>query len=75
MHGGVCYLKGDSPDFSNCFRARSPGSLPFYFYAVEDNIVAPDNSPDKNVALDARREFESNFVVKSSVSDDSVGLG
>src|SRR5215204_5195781 len=27
-------------------------------FAVEDNIVGPDNSPDKNVASDAEGEFE-----------------
>ena len=30
-------------------------------FAVEDDIVAPGNSPDKNVAPDAESEFESDI--------------
>jgi hypothetical protein len=74
MHVGVRDLKRDVPGFSGGFRVKSRGSQLFPLFTVEDNNVAQGKVSDKIVALDTRREFESNFVVASSISDELVGL-
>jgi hypothetical protein len=61
MHGDVCDPEGDMPGFSNCFRARGRGSPTSFVISVADNIVAPENVPDKNVAFDVESEFESDI--------------
>jgi hypothetical protein len=54
------------PGFSNCFRARSRVSPTSSVISFADNIVAPEDVPDKNVALVDKSEFESDFDEQSS---------